>query len=407
MATIDETMALLRGGAEVLIPTGEVDGILAPATESSKALQMMKRLPNMSSGTSEIKVLDQMILAGHVNGDTGLKGTSTAKWKGKYLHAEEIAVIVPIPDNVADDAEYDLYGLIQEQVPTAFGRVIDGSIFFGIDKPTNHPQCILDLAKNYGKIVKLGTGNADLYTKLLGVNGGFDAVEKDGYDVNGILSSVRAKAMLRGLLDTTGRPLFLEDMKSGVSSYSLSGVPINFAKNGIWKDTQALMLGGDFSEVVYSIRSDISMKLFSEGVITDADGKIIYNLMQQDMKALRFTFRYAWQVPNTVTLLNGDETTRFPVFVLEKNADTTTREAVEFTVSDNAETPAVIEGAYVEIAGAIKATNASGVASFDLQAGTYTYKVTSGTASYSGTVTVESADVDVAVTLVDGATTEG
>lgn len=405
--TIDKTMALLRSGAEVLIPIGEVDGILEPVTEASKALQMMKKLPNMSSTQTRVKVLDQLIMAGHVNGDVGLKGISGAKWKDKYLHAEEIAVIVPIPDAVADDSEYDLWGEIQKQVPTAFGRVIDGSIFFGKDKPVNHPACVLDMAKNFGKVIKLGANDADLYDKLLAEDGCFDVVEKDGYDVTGILSSVRAKAKLRGLKDTTGRPLFLDDMKAGVANYSIAGVPCSFAKNGIWEDSKALMLGGDFSEMVYSIRSDIKMKIFESGVITDNDGKIIYNLMQQDMKAIRFTFRYAWQVPNPITFLNEDNTTRFPMFVLEKSADSTLRKKVTFTVKDNASTPAAIKDAYVEIAGNIKKTNTSGVAEFDLQAGDYKYKVTSSKASYAGTVTVGASAVPVAVTLVDGASTEG
>ena len=406
MATIDATMALLRDGAEVLIPTGEVDGILQPASESSKALQMMKKLPNMSSNTTQIKVLDQMIVAGHVNGDTGLKGVSKAKWKDVYLNAEEVAVIVPIPDSVADDAAYDLWGLIQEQVPTAFGRVIDGSIFFGEDKPKNHPACLIDLAKNYGKVVKLGTGNTDIFDKVFGVNGALDVVEKDGYEVNGILSSVRAKAMLRGLKDENGRPLFMASLQDGVRNYALDSIPMTFATNGVWDDAKALMLGGDFNEIVYSIRSDISMKLFSEGVITDADGKVVYNLMQQDMKAIRFTFRYAWAVPNTMTLLNADSTTRAPLFLLEKNADTTTRKTVTFTVKDNAETPVAIEGAYVDVGGYITKTNSSGVATASLQAGNYKYKVTNGTSSYENYVTVESSNVAVPVTLVDGATTE-
>jgi len=358
----------------------------------------------MSSTESKVKVLDQMIVAGHVNGDTGLKSISNAKWKNKYLTAEEIAVIVPIPDNVVDDAEYDLWGLIQEQVPTAFGRVIDGSIFFGIDKPASHPACLLDQAKNYGKEITLDANNADLYDKLLGVDGAWDSVEKDGYEVTGVLSSVRAKAMLRGLKDTTGQPLFLSSMNAGVASYSVFGTPLTFATNGVWDDTKALMLGGDFSQMVYSIRSDIKMKLFDSGIITDNNNNIIYNLMQQDMKAIRFTFRYAWQVPNPMTLLNDDETTRFPLFYLMKNADSITRQTVTFTVTDGS--AVAVEGAYVDIGNTVIKTNSSGVATASLQTGDYKYKVTSDDATYTGYTTVASSAVAVAITLNTDTTVE-
>jgi len=56
--------------------------------------------------------------------------------------------------------------------------------------------------------------------------------------------------------------------------------------------------------------------VFREGVIQDQAGAIVYNLMQQDMTAIRLTFRLGWQVSN---LINNDqpvEGSRYPVGVL-------------------------------------------------------------------------------------------
>lgn len=51
----------------------------------------------------------------------------------------------------------------------------------------------------------------------------------------------------------------------------------------------------DFSQAVYAIRQDITVKILDQGVIQDLDTKeIIYNLAQQDMTALRIVFRMGW-----------------------------------------------------------------------------------------------------------------
>lgn len=56
------------------------------------------------------------------------------------------------------------------------------------------------------------------------------------------------------------------------------------------------MISGDFSQLAYSIRQDITFKIFDQGVIQDpATGDILYNLMQNDMVALR---RHAFGLGN-------------------------------------------------------------------------------------------------------------
>ncbi|WP_222845999.1 hypothetical protein [Corynebacterium aurimucosum] len=61
------------------------------------------------------------------------------------------------------------------------------------------------------------------------------------------------------------------------------------------------MFGLDWDKQVVGIRQDITYDLFSEGVISDADGKVVLNLMQQDTKALRVVMRVGWQTAIPVT----------------------------------------------------------------------------------------------------------
>ena len=111
-------------------------------------------------------------------------------------------------------------------------------------------------------------------------------------------------------------PLFKSDMQSS-TTYSLDGSPMNFPNNGAFDKSKALMISGDFSQLVYAIRQDITFKLFTEGVVQNTDGTIAYNLMQNDMVALRAVMRLGWEIPNPINSLQKDKTKRCPFSVLK------------------------------------------------------------------------------------------
>jgi hypothetical protein len=58
------------------------------------------------------------------------------------------------------------------------------------------------------------------------------------------------------------------------------------------------------------------MKILDQAVIQDNTGAIIYNLAQQDMLAVRLTFRLGWQVANAINNDQPTEAARYPVAVL-------------------------------------------------------------------------------------------
>lgn len=92
---------------------------------------------------------------------------------------------------------------------------------------------------------------------------------------------------------------------------------MNFPNNGAFDKSKALMISGDFSQLVYSIRQDITFKLFTEGVVQNTDGTIAYNLMQNDMVALRAVMRLGWEIPNPINALAKDKNKRCPFAVLK------------------------------------------------------------------------------------------
>ena len=110
-----------RSGAESLIPEQYAREIIQGVVSESAVLRMGRRLLNMSSNKYRMPVLDMLPMAYFVNGDNGQKKTTKMSWDKKYITAEEIAVIVPIPEAVLEDADYDIWGEVRPRVQEAFG----------------------------------------------------------------------------------------------------------------------------------------------------------------------------------------------------------------------------------------------------------------------------------------------
>ena len=304
-----------RTGAESLIPVQESNEIIQGIITQSAVLQRGRKLPNMTSKQYKMPVLDMLPIAYFVNGDTGQKKTTKMEWDKKFIIAEEIAVIVPIPEAVLDDAEYDIWAETKPRIIEAFGKKIDGAILFGDDKPASWRDDVVTTANTAKSVVTLGAGD-NLYDKIMGEEGSIALIENSGYFVNGHMADISMRAKLRGLKNANGDPLFKSDMQSG-TTYSLDGSPMNFPNNGSFDKSKALMISGDFSQLVYSIRQDITFKLFTEGVVQNTDGSIAYNLMQNDMVALRAVMRLGWEIPNPINSIQKDKTKRCPFAVLK------------------------------------------------------------------------------------------
>lgn len=382
-----------REQAEALIREQVVPEIFQKAPAQSTFMGLARKLPNMTSKQTRIRVLDVLPVAYWVNGDTGYKQTTEQAWDNVYLTAAELAVIVPIPEAVLDDAEFDIMGEVTPRVIEAIGKRVDEAIIFDKNRPTEWDAGIITRARQAGNNV---TNTTDLYATLLCDGGVFSKVEECGFAVNGIIASRGMRAKLRGLRDDNGQPIYNTNMQ-GATNYALDGAPMYFPANGSFDKSMAQLIAGDFSQAVFAIRQDITVKILDQGVIQDpSDGKIIYNLAQQDMIALRVVFRMGWALPNPATAFDGDRT-GCPFAYLEPATPMTTK-TVTFTVTDT--DTAAIEGAVIDVNGARLKTNASGQTIFNLPAGSYTATIKKkGYKTETENITVEASAVTKSVTL--------
>ena len=384
-----------REAAEALIQEQLADSIQQDMAEASVFMRLARRLPNMTGSQTRIPVVDMLPMAYWVNGDAGFKQVSEQSWDNVVLTPAELAVIVPLSENVVSDAAFDIIGEIKPRVVEAIGKRVDEAVIFGVDRPADWSADIITRARQAGNNV---SGASVSYDSLLGENGVIAKVEQGGYLVNGGVASVAMRARLRSIKDENGFPIFKNDLQ-GATRYALDGSPLYFPLNGSFDSSLAQLVVGDWSQAVYSVRQDVTVKILDQGVIQDPVTKaIVYNLAQQDMIALRVVFRMGWALPNYATRMNADRV-YCPFAYLEPAVAATTR-AVTFTVNDSADTPAAIAGAFVEVDGARLKTDASGQAVFNLRAGSYGYVVKkSGFKAARGVFDVGGSAVSVAVSL--------
>ena len=297
-----------------LIPEPVSREIFQGVVESSAVLKAGRKLPNMTTKTQSVNVLDMLPMAYWVDGDTGFKQTSAMSWEKKKLYAEELAVIIPIPEAVLDDSNYDIWGEVRPRIVEAMGRKIDEAVLFGTGKPSTWRDSIVKTATDAGNVV---TETDKPFLDIMGSDGVIAKAEESGYMPTGVMSAVKMRAKLRGLTDDAGRPIFLSGMQ-GSAQYMLDGMEMTFPMNGAWHDDEALMIVGDFHQLVYSIRQDVTYKILTEAAIVDPNTKgILYSLAQQDMVALRAVMRLGWEIPNPISAYRAelDAYSPFAVYV--------------------------------------------------------------------------------------------
>jgi HK97 family phage major capsid protein len=301
--------------------------IFQAAVNNSAAMTLATRLPDMSRNTRNMTVMNSLPLAYWQSTGTSLKQTTNATWKNKTITAEELAVIVMIAEDLLYDTEgtgYDLWAELTPRVGESMGKLIDQAIFHGTSLPatwiTNTSGTAAGLvagATAASNTVTAGTG-VDLYDDIFGSSGAIALVEAAGFDVNGMVGPISSKGALRQVraertATGAGLPLFEQNADG---TMNIGGYRAIFPKNGAIDDTTAALFVGDFSQLVYSVRQDITVKMLTEGVIQNGDGEIQCNLAQQDMVALRFVFRLGFQISNYVTQAQGTEGSRYPFAVV-------------------------------------------------------------------------------------------
>lgn len=313
-----------RTDAAALIPEDVSAEILANLPTMNPLMQLARKLPNMSRAQRRLPVMGTFASAYFVAGDTGLKQTSDVTWENKYIDAEELAVIVPIPEAVLDDVDFDIWAQVRPEIERALSRAITAAVLYGTNIPaswtTNLGAAGIVAGSTAASHTISAAAYSDLYEAILGEkangdDGLFMLPEADGFMVSGSIAHMSMRGQLRNVRTTEGELIFKTSMQDA-SRFELDGTPLFFPTDGSMVAASSLLIAGQWDQLVYALRQDITYKVLDQAVIQDGAGNIIYNLAQQDMVALRAVMRLGFALPNPPTYMNETDATRYPFAVL-------------------------------------------------------------------------------------------
>lgn len=273
-----------RAEVATLIQEAYSDTLLQAAVQASTALTAFPTV-NMGTKTTHLPVLATLPEADWVaesaTDSTGVKPQSEVTWEDRTLVAEEIAVIIPVHENVIDDATVSVLDEIARNGGQAIGKKLDQAVLFGASKPASWVSpALLPAAIAAGQTVAEVSGTANTSDLVGGVNQVSELIAMAGHMPDVLLASLALRYKVANLRDANGQLVFRDESFAGYQTY--------FNRNGAWDPTSAQVIVVDSSRVRIGIRQDITVKLLDQATI----GSI--NLAERDMVAVRMKARFAY-----------------------------------------------------------------------------------------------------------------
>lgn len=280
-----------RVGAAGEVPDALATAIVGDIEQQSTALALGRRVPT-TTRDSRIPVLSSTPDAFFVTGDDGLKQTSAATFDSTPLIAEEIAVIVAIPDAVIEDAEFGLWEAIKPLVARAFARRLDRAVIFGEQAPASWPAGMVTAAIAAGNTI---SRSADPVVDLLAA-----AQKVAESEYNPTAAAVATGWQYRAA--TTRSDAFTGSPVGSNTPFPLTVAGLGVKTDPVyWDSTEADVVVADWKNVLLGVRQDIRFDFSNSAVIQDDQGKIVQNMWQRDSTSMRATMRIGYHLAQPVT----------------------------------------------------------------------------------------------------------
>lgn len=295
MAGYDEIIERQASNDPLEIPEEVSSQIIQDLPRSSATMAISRRV-TMGARKYRQPVLDVLPDAYWVDGDTGLKQTTSMAWTNVILTAEPIAALVVIPDEYMADSAVPIWAQVRPRLVQAIGKKIDRAILWGVDKPATWTSTDISTAAVAAGNTVAGGDGADLAVDVAQMG---RQLSQDGFPLNSFVAAPGFHWRLVAMRTTEGVPIYAPPAQAQPGS--LFGYPMPEVLNGAWDNSEALLIGGDWEKSIVGVRQDITFQIFDQMVITDDDGVVIFNAPQQDSKVMRVVARVAWAtaVPTT------------------------------------------------------------------------------------------------------------
>ena len=262
--------------------------ITLPGEVSSEILQKTQESSAVMALARSIKLPGLGVTIPVITGDP------EAAWVGetdkKPVKRGTLAVIVPFSNQFRRDVPA-LYDELVKRLPLALAQKFDATVFGGVTVPGSNFDTLKGCTAQ-----EIGT---NAYQGLV-------AADADISDHNGILNgwvlSPKGKAALLNAVDTTGRPLFLNNVAEGAVPMILGAKTLQ-SKGAYIADSTAAKkhvvgFAGDWSQAMYGTVEGVQIAISDQATLTDGSNTI--NLFQQNMFAVRAEIEVGFRCDTTV-----------------------------------------------------------------------------------------------------------
>lgn len=267
-----------RATSGVTLPP-EVSGeIWSSAQEESAVMRLARRITLPGGGVS-VPIITGDAEASWV-GETEEKPVSRATLANKQITPYKLAVIEPFSNEFRRDLP-GLYAELVRRLPNALAKKFDQTVLGDVAAP----------GSNFDKLTgatSVGI-SGDTYAGLIAAD---QAVATGGGVLNGWALSPQARGLLLGAVDSSGRPLFINNVQTDGAVPALLGAPVYQTRGvyladadgaGVGTDAQ-LGYAGDWSSAIYGTVEGVQVRFSDQATLTDGAGSI--NLFQQNMFAV-------------------------------------------------------------------------------------------------------------------------
>lgn len=312
MAYLNDSQIVSRSeNVAIELPTQVAKDVVKATAQESVIARLARQVPMTSKKTTQ-PLIGALPVANWVNGDTGLKQSSSLKFEGKTITAEALATLVVVPDEFFDDSQIPIWDEVLPLVAEAMGRRIDDAALFGNGAPASWTENVFAHASAAGNTITLGQNptGSDLGQDAAAVG---LQLARDGFNLNGWAAETGLQWRLLGSRDDNGAPIFTQ-FAGEEGGMALYGYPL-VQSAGAWQ-SDTVLIGGDWSNALFGLRQDVTATIHTDAVITDANGVVVFNAMQQDAKIMRVVMRVGFGITNPATPQNTVASARSPFALL-------------------------------------------------------------------------------------------
>lgn len=272
----------------ITLPTDVSAEILQKTQERSAIMQLARQIALPGRGLT-IPVITADPEASWVD-ETDEKPVSNPTLSTKIMQAYKLAVIVPFSNEFKRDMNA-LYDALIARLPNALGLKFDATVFGSGNKPG-------DNFDNFASCTAQSiSGESGVYGALVAAD---TDIATHGGVLNGFAMSPQGKGELLSALDTTKRPLFVNNVSEGAVP-TLIGAPVKYTKGAYIAGSGAsgtsgqsgyvaavpdlIGIAGDWTQAMYGTVEGVDISVSDQATLTIGNSAI--NLWQRNMFAVR------------------------------------------------------------------------------------------------------------------------